>query len=409
MEEERVIRATWALRALGVLLIQGTVAAAGPQEITNGATPAEGRATLTLEEQWRVGADEEDVLLGVIRDVEIGPSGEFYLLDSQLSQVHVFSPTGDYLQSLSREGEGPGECRQPVDLVLLSPQEIGIVQGFPGKMIKLDVGGMPLGTVQFGSNDPTQGGFRFVQDVRARGGLMAYAGTEMRQTDEGMHNSRFIAYCSTEGVDRTRILEREGGDPVRTGKWVEADEYFPMGGRWALGPQGRFFVATERDRYAIEVYDRDGRRERVITRDFEPRKRTAAEKEGVEGISIVANGEAIAIDNVIADYEPCIGSLHVMDDGELWVAHSRSADDPPAGVMLTYDVFAPDGRFVRQVSIACEGVAEEDRLFPLDEGRFALVRGFSNSLRIEIGGGDSPDEAPVEDLAPLQVIYYTSG
>ena len=37
--------------------------------------------------------------------------GNIYLLDSQLSEVKVFSPDGEPLKTLSREGDGPGEFR----------------------------------------------------------------------------------------------------------------------------------------------------------------------------------------------------------------------------------------------------------------------------------------------------------
>jgi len=41
--------------------------------------------------------------------------------------------------------------------------------------------------------------------------------------------------------------------------------------------------------------------------------------------------------------------------------------------MATYDVFDPEGHFVRQIEIACEGDGRFDDLFFLGEDRFLLV------------------------------------
>ena len=113
---------------LGVLAPVTSVAAAndsdevmvdGVLHITNGASPSEGIETMHLEELWRVGGEDDDVLFGVILQVRTDEEGNIYLLDSQLAQVQVYSSDGRHLRTLSREGDGPGEVRRPTDLVLL--------------------------------------------------------------------------------------------------------------------------------------------------------------------------------------------------------------------------------------------------------------------------------------------------
>ena len=73
------------------------------------ATPPGGIESLALRELWRAGGLDEDVIFGEIEQIVAGPEGNLYVLDSQLCQVMVFGPEGEFLRTLSREGEGPGE------------------------------------------------------------------------------------------------------------------------------------------------------------------------------------------------------------------------------------------------------------------------------------------------------------
>jgi hypothetical protein len=90
-------------------------------------------------ELWRVGGDSEseEDLFGVISDIDIDATGEVYLLDSQLSEVKVYSKDGEYLRSLGREGEGPGEFRRPAAMFFTDDGKVAVVQMMPGKIVLL--------------------------------------------------------------------------------------------------------------------------------------------------------------------------------------------------------------------------------------------------------------------------------
>ena len=100
----------------GAGLSFGSARAAGPTDgdvaprIHNSATPAEGVETITLEELWRIGGDdEESVLIGLIAQALVGDDETIYLLDGQLNQIEVFSADGEHQGTIGREGSGPGE------------------------------------------------------------------------------------------------------------------------------------------------------------------------------------------------------------------------------------------------------------------------------------------------------------
>ena len=56
--------------------------------------------------------DDENPLLLMPRQVEEGPDGNFYVLDTGDSTVKVYSPSGEFLRSMGGSGEGPGEFQR---------------------------------------------------------------------------------------------------------------------------------------------------------------------------------------------------------------------------------------------------------------------------------------------------------
>ena len=100
---------------------------------------------------------------------------------------------------------------------------------------------------------------------------------------------------------------------------------------------------------------------------------------------------------------PAIRGLHAMPGGEVWVRTSRSAVDQPPGVMLTYDVFDPEGHFQEQVGVACPGDGQEDALFFAGPKRMILITGFMDSVRAMFGGLASEGD---EEPEPMQVVCY---
>jgi hypothetical protein len=58
------------------------------------------------------GEDADDPILLMPRQVEEGPDGNLYVLDTGDSTIKVFSPEGAHLRTLGRKGEGPGEFQR---------------------------------------------------------------------------------------------------------------------------------------------------------------------------------------------------------------------------------------------------------------------------------------------------------
>jgi len=117
----------------------------GVTHVMNPKTPVEKPETIKLTEQWRIGGDDDEEIFGVITAIIADDAGNLYMLDSQLNEIKVYSANGEYLRTIGREGEGPGEFRGAFNIFMMPDGNVGVLQAFPPKIILLTPQGDPAG------------------------------------------------------------------------------------------------------------------------------------------------------------------------------------------------------------------------------------------------------------------------
>ncbi|MCB1183131.1 hypothetical protein KDM41_06845 [bacterium] len=379
----------------------------GVLHVMNTSVPAKGDRVVHLEEVWRVGGEDSEDFFGMISQVRVGDDGLIYLLDTRLSEVPVYSREGDRVATLSREGDGPGETRIPSNLLFMPDGTLGIVQVFPGKIIKIGTDGTPAGTFQPGGGDPTKGGFLQMFDCAANGDdIVVTAEAISPGGPTSQDRSNYVASFDAAGNELVRYYENNFHWDF-TNFELDEDGMDRLNFRRVVaGPDGRLYIAQNRNAYVITVYHRDGTVERVIEREFEHWTRSDEE---FKRVTEIAEAQLAQIPNAkitMSKTEPDIGSLTFGPDGNLWVASSRSGRDVPDGVLTRWDVFTPDGHFIETVSAMCPGDSENDILIWAGEGAAVQVTGFAEAARaLNSGGAGGGDDADGGEAEPMEVIY----
>jgi len=359
--------------------------------------PTQGVQPLALNELWRVGGEDEEVIFGRIPDLKMHPDGSVYVLDNQLCQVVVISADGEHLRTISREGDGPGELRQPTGLVFLTDDVLGVGMGFPAKLVTLRLDGTPLGT-HYPAGAPADGNVAVMISLRCVNGVLAATGGSIVFAPEGdSHTNRFLSVGDTSLGEFRRIIETTTPfDP--TGRIFEEAKNYYIDSSWALGPDGRIYAPMERDAYEIWEFDTEGKLVRVFGRRYNPRKRTQAEKDEIS--PLINPGTPETRDWNIADHDPCVTRIMVNpDDTTVWVLTPHGHEDQPEGVLETWDVFAPDGEYLKQVPVPLGHEMNEGTCYLVGGGRMLVVRGTDSAF----SAGEDDGETEVE---PLEVICY---
>jgi hypothetical protein len=332
-------------------------------------------------------------------------NGNVYLLDNQLGQVEVFDPDGEHLQTLSRQGDGPGEVRNPIAMTFMDDGTLGLVELFPAKVEKLTTTGEPAGSMTFTIGEGAQTGFTVSVLCRNRAGVLMLAGMRGTPSDAGQSRNLYVASYDQTGKERARYIETNTVLAFNPPTFVEKDLLPAFWFGCTVGPDGRVYLATTRDSYTIHVYSPDGALERIIERDFEIRKRDDRDRRRMQAmVDAWYSGVPVEVACTFDDYEPVISELVVTDDGTLWVQHHRSGHDQPDGVLLTYDTFDAEGRWLQEVSIACEGDAAYDGLRLLDGDRVLLVKGYVLARWASLSPGAHADFGE-EEPGPMEIVY----
>lgn len=379
----------------------------GVLHVMNGAKPSEGVVDLKLEEAWRVGGEDSEDFFGLITQAVIGDDGTVYLLDTRLSEIPVYSPDGERVTTLSHEGDGPGETRNPTNLLKMPDGSLGLVQMFPGKVTMIDTEGTPKGEFKVNAGDPTAGGFMMFYDVFSGGGGLLVTGEAIAQKPPtGQIRTNYVAAYDMDGQELTRYIALEREMDFTKFEFVE-DEMDRVDFRKACsGPDGRVYLNAKRNQYAINVYKPDGTLDRIIEREFAHRDRS---EKDFNAVKTAVEAQLAQLPNAVIEIsktEPDVGSLHFGPDGNLWVVTSRSGFEQPDGVLSTYDVFNPDGHFIKQVRAHCPGDGLEDNLFFTPSGDAVMVTGFTSAVRSMQSGGAGAAPVEEEEAAPMEVIYY---
>ena len=391
----------------------------GRQETVDGvvhvSNPAEGidpPMTIELEEVFRLGGWDggEDEFFGVISDIAVDEEGNLYVLDAQLNEIKIYDAQGAYLNTIGREGEGPGEFRGANNLFWMPSGDLAVLQVFPARIVTLQRDGTPGSDFQL--TKPEGNGFMLVQGVWEAGEnlAVAYSFREFDQTSQEFEATTWLAMFDREGNELQRLHSHVGGmdfkNPV-----VSESGFDNFANRVAVAPSGAVYAPEDLTDYVINVWSPSGELQRVITRAHEPYTRTDEEKDELLEIyrSFTPQGQVPPNTTFeVNDVHPAIDreGLHARPDNSLWVLTSRGSDEEDDSSIGTFDIYDPKGRLVRQATLKGQFDNMNDRVMFVGD-RVIVITQFLNSAMAMQGGGATAGEGE-EEAEPMSVICYRS-
>lgn len=376
----------------------------GVVHVTNPAAPCDGKSTLSPQEIWRAGGDEEgDVIFGVLSDVAIDAQGNLYALDSQLSTISVFDPDGKFLRTIGREGEGPGEFRRASQLFVTPENKIAVAQMMPGKIVLLAPDGKPAG--DFHVPEAPDGGTQMIWDAGAAGRSVVIGSGTFAQKENKLVASTSLQLLAGDGALRGTVAEHTQVNDMANMNFDEKTARRPV---WAGGGDGSLYVNDAFDSYEIKYYAADAKLARVATREYQHRARNNDEMEENRPRMVIrkGGGGGQKFDAKASQTDPDVMQMFARDDGTLWVMSSRGARDQPKGTIARFDVFDAKGHFMREVTVQGEGNYGDDGI-KIEGDRLVVLKGLRAAQRAmyaDTDGNDAGDDE--EEAEPMSIVCY---
>jgi hypothetical protein len=375
----------------------------GVLHVMNPNEPVKPAKTVELKELWRIGGDtdDEDQFFGVIGQILTDDKGNVYLLDSQLSQVKIFSQSGEFIRDIGREGEGPGEFRRPTGMFFTKDGYLGVMQVAPGKIVLLDFEGEPMGEYPLPQSE--DGGFLLLLGGNSGAGNVVLAMGKNAFSEQRFETTRYLASIDPTGAEVARYHEETRAIDFANAL-LDEKTWDTFDRRWTVGGDGRVYAVTTYQGYAIHVWNKDGSLDRVIEIDREPRKRTQEETDLVKNIYELFTRQIPNGKLELCEFTKDLEALYTREDGSLWSLSAEGSHDPAEGSIGTFDVFDADGHFVHQVTLQGEGNPMTDGYYFVGDRLYVVTDLLQAAIALQAGGESFQigDEEP----EPMAVICY---
>lgn len=385
--------------------------------VNNPMQPVEGDQTIAAVEIWRLGHedDEQEMIFGLIGDGLVDEAENTYLLDTILSTIYKVGPDGTVLENLGQEGDGPGELRNTMNMVFMPGGNLGVHEMMPGGIAILGRDGEPRPSFSFG--EANSGAMHHItrMDSDKSGLVLGKSSTEFG-SDQTVTTAHSLARYAADGTVLFTLFQKNekqsGGRITLGGDGNDFTRY------WSLGPNGQVVVFQENQEYKLEVFDSSGNPGMIIRREYKPVRRSDKEIEQDEREQEEMKQRFGGMDfPPVAQMARHITDAFARPNGDLWVQNSQGDHDCPENSIGYFDVFNPDGHYVKRIRIEADYDPLRDNfqllgnhLLVFKEAQKAPDRtmssGGGNMMMIMTSGSSSDDEDDDEEPRPYEVVFY---
>jgi len=324
----------------------------GVTVVKNPIEPMYGEQIFILEEELSIGGPEgkdEYVFYRILMDVD--ESGNMYILDAAAPNIRVFDKKGNYIKTIGRKGQGPGEMLSPRSIQLTPQNEI------------------------------------MIYDLRnSRFSFYSLAGEFLRQNLAATAAFLFNPKMDSTGYIIGGILRRESYtlskfdlelNPVLTIYAIDLVRLPRTGEQELMVPSFSFDVTKKdnivcgyNDKYEIQIFDSQGKLLRKIIKDYKPKE--ISEKDKEEHIDWLTGGRGYPPDVKVKfpKYHHPFINISADEEDRIFVRTPEKVKGKD--IFYYYDVFDSEGKCLAKVPIELKDdryplLFKNKKLFIIDE------------------------------------------
>jgi len=282
-----------------------------------------------------------------VRDVRRLTDGRLVVLDEGLDEIRAFGPDGEFVTSLGREGDGPGEFRRPQRILPFRGDSI-VVWDF--WLLRITVLGpqLELGRVE----SARDAGVRLSRDLFWSGDS-TFIGTEYRIDPDDQLLGHYrrpmqISRVSFESGRRDSLAMLAGFEGY---SFERGDARPPFAKSSVAALRGTHVVAGDADAMEFRIHDSSGALRQIVrVPEYDlsiPPGQRARELEALLQPGAPPVLRSVRDQMAVPDKRPAYSTLRVDALGYLWASRYRAVGSFDGGEV--WEVFSPEGAWMGSV------------------------------------------------------------
>jgi DNA-binding beta-propeller fold protein YncE len=346
---------------------QGTVEVIdGVETVKNPEEPVYSGDVLSLEEDFSIGTSEgqDEYVFSRIGGLDVDDDGKIYAIDSLSAHIRVFDDSGQFVWTIGRKGQGPGEFQMPGFVQATAQNEIAVYDYQAQRLVFFS----PDGTYRKQVSSARE---RFpVMPIRldSKGNVVGYqvmAPPPIGGVDFGKYNPEFEPLFT---------IAREEPDKDRKERVFDLAK---PGFHCAVSPNDNI-VWGHSSVYELHVLNPEGQPIRTIHKKHDRLPMTAGfrEKYEKELAGLVARGIKLSF----PDRFPAFMDFSVDEKDRIWVrTYARLEGE---GEHYNFDIFDSEGKYLARMPMPVDldqrSSWKNDALYTIEtgEGGFQMIKRF---------------------------------
>jgi len=324
----------------------------GVNVIKNPKEPIYGKNVFILAEELSIGkaGRVEEYIFSRVRSIAVDEKDMIYVLDTKEAHVKVFDKNGDYVKTVGRKGQGPGEMSLPFSVCITSQNEI-MVQDLNNRRI------------MFYSLDGN-----FIKSLSTANILIVGSNIDSK--------GNIIGIVSTRGPEK-QIIELKKFDSNLNYLYSLISFSLPSGSStfnpfmpelcWAVSKDDSVICGYP-EKYELKVYNSEGNVIKRVVKDSMPVKITQEEieekKKSLPG--------PMQLD--IPPYHSAYQDFSIDEENRIFVQTWERAENEEG---YYYDVFDSEGKYIAKIPLKFPPhVWKKNKLYTIeeDEDGFQMVK-----------------------------------
>jgi len=305
---------------------------------------------LVLKEEYAVGDSENlDEMISEVAFLTVDDDNNIFALDMKEMNIKVYGPLGNYIRTIGKKGQGPGELNIPAGILITPDKQLLVLDVLNRRMAFFTLDG------EFVKNISIADKTSIVNPVMDSEGNIA----AMELVIEGQKMFWYIRKYDKDLKPLFDVNKVEFKNPLE-GK-MNPFEFIQL---TVFDKKGNLYFGDAKG-YVIKIFDPDGKHIRTIEKKYDPTKITKEDIEQMlEAIPNIAGANLKDRLEFPKNY-PAYESFSLDEEGRLFVRSYKKGKEEDVYFL---DVFGVDGKYISTLATkASPRVWKDGKMYSIEE------------------------------------------